>query len=86
MPYFRRMVFMKTLDPSICAPARSGPQTRRPSFDEQVGEPRRQRGLGADHGEVDLLRRREIPQPVEVVHRQGNALRSRATPGLPGAA
>ena len=84
MPHFRRIFFMKTLDPSICAPSAVRAADEEALLREKVGQPRRQRGLGPDHGEVDPLRHREIPQSVEVIRREGDAFRAPRDTGVPG--
>ena len=85
MPYFRRMVFMETLDPSICAPARSGPQTRRPSFASRSVSP----AASGPRGRPRSDRSSSTPRNSaarRVVDREGTHSAWRATPGLPGAA
>ncbi len=86
MPYFRRMVFMKTLEPSICAPARSGPQTRRPSFASRSVRPAASGASGPTTVRSIFLDTAKFRSPSRSSIARGTHSAWRAIPGLPGAA
>jgi len=83
MPYFRRMVFMKTFDPPS-APRAVRPQTRRPSFASRSSA-RSQRASGPTTVRSILFDTAKFRSPPRS-STGGNALRVASDPGLPGAA
>ena len=79
MPWRCMKALAKALELSSCAAALVGPKTRRPAGAEHVDHAGRQRRLGADHGQRDLLAlRRSRPAAVDVGDRHVLAAARRA--------